>query len=793
MQNKILSLRKFIYEDQAPYCAIQSNLSFAPFVRHLKQKVAGVPHPKSNFYRYALAKLAEYPELEKTLSIEQAASYTDVLDVIYTALSPLLTDEETQLWALSAPGEAEFFYGTNAFYETIDAIAQTGGNFSLMNQNKAEEKKMMSLYGVIAERLFNVKTGMYSSMVHRIIDSKTGLETYYRLSIDWRFVDVYTDETLAQPGLDLIEEFMRGDVDALAMARERFPLDKFRFEGFCAITLKDVTAEYALDAVKNMIISHNDCDTSSNKNHLEAALQTLFGSNRIRFNLLPFFNINGKPLLRNNFGLHSVIYDLVGDETEKQSVYEQFVTEYIANPRRLIFLDISEKQQADSPVLTLLAGVGRIRSYALFPFYYSNRFVGCVELYSREPAVFTAALLPTMAHASDLLAQLLQNIILDFDTEVSAVITDQFTPIQESVRWRFNEAAYNYLNEMYNGTAKPVIEQVGFQDVYPFYGAIDIRNSTIERNDAIRKDLFEHFRLLGDTLKDIKGQVPEAFKDDVMVNFDDWLRDELSEISDRVVLKLDDYLRLQMLPFLRQLRDTYPQLHHVVDAYFESTHPQRGRVFEHRQRLEKSMQTVNQLIGSKLIDLQKELNEVFPGYFEKFRTDGYEFDIYLGQSIAPDRNFEQSFPGIYRLKQLRAMARIAQGTHKLLPYLPTPLRTTQLIFIYENPIDISFRQEEQRFDVEGSYNIRYHVVKKRIDKVHIRHTNERLTQPGTLALVYFNESDAREYLNYIRTLHYEGLLADEVEQLDLEELQGVDGLKALRVRVLVEEDSGSNQ
>ncbi|PST83014.1 GAF domain-containing protein [Pedobacter yulinensis] len=788
MQNKLLSLRKFIYEDRVPQCTIQSNLSFAPFVRHLKKKMDAVPHPKSNFYRYALAKIGEYAELEKTIDTAQAADYPEVLDVIYTALSPLLTDEDSQLWALSAPGEPEFFYGTNSFYETIGNMIKTG-SFSIVDPEKAEAKKMMNLYGLIAERLFHVKTSMYNTTVHRVMDTKTGLETYYRLGIDWRFVDVYSEGDMAQPGPDLMDEFMRGDGNALDLALEHFPLEQFRFEGFCVITLKDVTADYVLDAIKNMIISHNDCDAISNKNELEGALQTLFGSNRIRFNLLPFFHINGKPLLRNNFGLHSLIYDLAGGETANDHIYRQFVTGYLEEPRKLIFLDISEKQQEDSPVLRLLAGTGKIRSYALFPMYYSGRFVGCLELYSKEAAVFNAGLMPTVAHASDLLGQLLQNIITDFNSELAGVITDRFTPIQDAVRWRFNEAAYNYLNEKYQGTEKPAIEPIVFEDVYPFYGAVDIRNSTIERNDAIRKDLFEHFRLLGDTLKAIKVRVPEAFKDDIMVNFDEWLHEELSEISDRVVLKLDDYLRLQMAPFLRQLRDTHAELNGIVETYFESTHPQRGRVFEHRQRLEKSMQTINQHIGTHLLDLQKDLNAVFPGYFEKFRTDGYEFDIYLGQSIAPERPFDLSLRGTYRLMQLRSMAKIAQGTHKLLPYLPTPLRTTQLVFVYENPIDISFRQEEQRFDVEGSYNIRYHVVKKRIDKVHIRHTDERLTQPGTLALVYFNEADAREYLDYIRTLHYEGLLADEVEQLELEVLQGVDGLKALRVKVLTDQEA----
>jgi hypothetical protein len=85
--------------------------------------------------------------------------------------------------------------------------------------------------------------------------------------------------------------------------------------------------------------------------------------------------------------------------------------------------------------------------------------------------------------------------------------------------------------------------------------------------------------------------------------------------------------------------------------------------------------------------------------------------------------------------------------------------------------------------VEGAYNIRYEVVKKRIDKVLIAGTVERLTQPGKIAMVYFNANEATEYQEYIKYLQDSHILNNDLEYLDLEELQGVTGLKALRVGV----------
>lgn len=130
------------------------------------------------------------------------------------------------------------------------------------------------------------------------------------------------------------------------------------------------------------------------------------------------------------------------------------------------------------------------------------------------------------------------------------------------------------------------------------------------------------------------------------------------------------------------------------------------------------------------------------------------------------------------------MAAITKLTRSLLPEMPLPLRTTQLIFAHDRTIDISFRADERRFDVEGTYNIRYQMIKKRIDKVHIRNTDERLTQTDKIALIYFNRKDVEDYLPYLQYLQETGVLQNNLEELELEELQGLSGLKAFRVGVV---------
>jgi hypothetical protein len=79
--------------------------------------------------------------------------------------------------------------------------------------------------------------------------------------------------------------------------------------------------------------------------------------------------------------------------------------------------------------------------------------------------------------------------------------------------------------------------------------------------------------------------------------------------------------------------------------------------------------------------------------------------------------------------------------------------------------------------------MRYEIVKKRIDKALIKGTDERLTQPGKIAIVYSQQKEAQEYHDYIAYLQASGYLTAEIEEVEVEDLQGVPGLKALRVTV----------
>jgi len=174
---------------------------------------------------------------------------------------------------------------------------------------------------------------------------------------------------------------------------------------------------------------------------------------------------------------------------------------------------------------------------------------------------------------------------------------------------------------------------------------------------------------------------------------------------------------------------------------------------------------------------------MFPHYFERFKTDGIEFNMYIGQALVQSKTYNEVHLNNLRLWQLQIMCEMENIVHSIQHKLEHPLQVASLILVQSNSMAIKFRMDEKQFDVDGAYNIRYEIIKKRIDKALIRDSKERLTKPGHIAIVYTTSKDADEYSKYIDFLKDKNYLTGNTEYLELQDLQGISGLKALRVQV----------
>ncbi|HYE57686.1 MAG TPA: hypothetical protein VD948_04240, partial [Rhodothermales bacterium] len=247
------------------------------------------------------------------------------------------------------------------------------------------------------------------------------------------------------------------------------------------------------------------------------------------------------------------------------------------------------------------------------------------------------------------------------------------------------------------------------------------------------------------------------------------------------------FLRDEIEPLFETVRSWSDDTERAVTTYRRALDPELGVLYKRRRAYELSVSALNDVIVRVLEEAQAEAQKIIPHYFERYKSDGVEFNLYAGPTMIEDGEFDALHLESLRLWQLETVCKVARELAALTPTLEVPLQATYLVLAQGAPLDVRFRQDEKRFDVDGAYNARYEIVKKRIDKARIveppEHTGERVTQPGMLAVIYSNAQEASEYHRYLTFLRNEGCLEGEIEDLDVEDLPGVPGLRAYRIGI----------
>jgi len=765
-----------------------SKISFLPFVNYLKDKLTGSSNTTSKIYNYLIERLeAEAALLQPMDDICLLNENQDLLELLGTALFPVVSEQGKNIFAMAVPYQFTFFNYSTPFRRLF--LDEEEEHFLSPADASAEYIKQVQcflIYEHVLEKFYGIKLNGSSDLIYPVVDKDTGMRRYYKLRYDRRFIDIYLKGELPiiQDCSVCLNTFRIMDLE---QQLKKMPLDLFAAVGFAVWIAEDVTAQESLDAIKKILLRKESCDTGI-INDLKKCVHALVGLNEVEVGLTPFMKLNGRFVLDETCVQHGLMgkkWKLTDDKS--MSAYQMYVGFLTEHPEPIPISILDEQMLEIAPFLKGLWEDGA-RSYISYPIQDNDGLLGVLELASPISNQLNLEVMRRIEPAMPLLSLALLKNKDTFNNSIEKLIKEKFTALQPSVEWKFAEVAWEFMynNNNNNNCPQPVTGNVVFNQVYPLYGAIDIRNSSSERSHAIQKDLKAHLDLVDAILDKLQSQIQLPLLEGLKfknLNFRQSIDNGLPAEEE---IRINDFMEKEVTPVFKRLQKINAQTQGIIEEYFVQVNDCSGNLYLFRNEYEASMEAINNTVLRCIEQEEEVVQRSYPHYFEKYKTDGVEYTIYIGQSISPDNQFDLLYLKNIRLWQLRSMAEIAGLTHRLLPSLQVPLQTTQLILIHSQPISISFRKEERRFDVEGSYNIRYEVMKKRLDKVHIRGTMERLTQPGKIAMVYSNPKEAEEYQEYIMFLQSKNLLLPGVEYLELEELQGVVGLKALRVNINLE-------
>jgi hypothetical protein len=761
---------------------IDSKISFLPFVDYLKEKLSTVSQSNSKFFNQLTEHFEKKPALLQPIDdFAVLEEETELLELLCSSLFPVVSEHQKNSFALTVPFQFQLFYNSDCFgkffldYEQEHLLLPEN-----ITGNQLVNIQCTMIYSHVLEKYYGIKLNDDPELVYPISDPGTVFKRYYRIRFDRRFIKVHLKGELPpiQECAVCLNTFRILDLEKQL---QTMPLDLFEIEGFGVWTAEDVTINEALESMKKILLREGECNTGI-ANELKDAIHAIVGLNDIQIGLAPFLKVNNHYVLDENCTRHSIggRYLQTNDQGSL-AAFNMYIEFLMERPEPIAISILDEELVKNIPILGPVYDQG-IRSYINYPMQNSDGLLGLLEIGSSVPNLLNVEVLSRLEPAIPLLSVALIKSIDAFHQKIEKVVKEKFTALQQSVDWKFAEVAWESIRT--NDTVTP---NVIFENVYPLYGAIDIRNSSLERTAAIQKDLVEHLKLIDKILDELCNLIHLPLLEGL--KFKNFTIQQ--SIHDNMLaedeIKINEFLENDVRPVLEHLQKMNHQVQKIVEEYLRMVNNSHSQLYRFRREYEQTLSVINETVLQYLEKEEEAVQQSYPHYFEKYRTDGVEYNIYLGQSIAPDYPFDLLYLRNMRLWQLKSMAEVARITQKLLPSLKVPLQTTQLILLQSQCISIIFRRDERRFDVEGAYNIRYEIIKKRLDKVHLKDTNERLTQPGKIAIVYSNQKEIAEYQQYIEFLQNKKILQPGIEFHDLEELQGVKGLKAMRVNINMED------
>jgi hypothetical protein len=764
-------------------------LSLAPLITFWTQLSAYHEFGRGPIPGLVREKAREAPELAGVIDdLSVIGTHQTFVDLMMTALFPPAFWEQ-EYGAALFPLELRAFYATPPFRRSLmneDGTLQ--GRASFLQKRSVDPamaaERLWLAYELILERVYGLELGGdVPVMMFTTTDSATGLDQHFRLQFDWRFVDVQVVGPKPPLPDGVRQELAAGRIDSEKL-RLMLPPDRFVLRGFMIVKAVDVTDQEVLSSLKRDLIDKDSIVSSSHFLDLQAKLRTFFRRPSLRLGLAA---VEGdRVLVLNDASRHEqacIFADSAHHTTAEftGSLYERAVVQ----DSPVVIEDLVAYPDR-TPVEEELIQSG-VRTFICAPLHYQDRVIGTMELVSDHVGDLNATHLPKLQEVLPLFSMAVQRSVEELNSRIQTVINEQCTAIHPTVEWRFRKAVLNAF-ERQRGSASVVteLEPIVFEGVYPLFGLADIRGSSTQRGRAIQADLLQQLRLASAVIQSASETRPGPALDELAFRIDSRAAQIERGLNSSDEIGVIAFLRTQVEGLLDHLETFGAGVRERIAAYRAGLDPRLGTVYHRRRMFEESVTAIAESISSYLEMEQQVAQGMFPHYFEKQKTDGVDYQIYVGAALLENGRVDPLCLKNLRLWQLMITCGMAVRAHQLRDRLPIPLETTHLILVQHAPLSIRFRFDEKRFDVDGAYDIRYEIMKKRIDKALIQGTAERVTQPGKVALIYSQPGEAQEYRAYIEYLQGLGYLTGGVEQLDLEELQGVQGLRALRVQVALD-------
>ncbi len=745
----------------------KSELNFESLFEYLKAQSERAKGSEKD-YLLDLIKRSKVFDVDGGVSKKMLVEHQDLInELIRTIFPPALTLNEIK--GVTAPWDLEFIYKSERLQGILD---RAGKEYVVTFDGFGDDDLFIAACTYIMGMYYGFPPPAFKPYYFNIPNKQTRRIHSYRLATNVDHIKVKKGKNAKEITQEIYHELIDNFTDVKRW-KKYFPNNSWIIYGFSISNLMDLTADQLINNLTQHLLSGNTDNNWSLVKDISDILNCPIH--------LSFLRLNGKEISQNS-GRDITPMILGGKE---KALAKGYLSKYMykvlledkdhfAVPNIQAF---AEKHQCLA--MGALAKTG-IKSYYAAPVIFQGVSFGIMEIGSEEKGALNSSRRIQIEQLMPIIGIAGKRFLDEHDNRVEAIIQSEFTTIHPSVKWRFvNEAEKIILAEFMEEEYE--IDKIVFKEVLPLFGQLDIRSSSVIRNEGIKKDL--QTQLVGAskvirTANEIQNMPLYEEMIHVIEAYHDQLDYDMVSASEQDIL---GFLKKEVEPIMDHLASTNKKVARAAKSYNRLLNKELGFVYNERESFDNAVNTVNKVLSRYIDTKQVEAQAMFPHHYERYATDGLEFNMYIGESISPGIGYHPMLVKNLRLWQLIVMIEMERAYNEVKRTLEKPLSVAALVLAHSAPLAIQYRMDEKQFDVEGAYNVRYEIIKKRIDKAHIKGTDIRITEPGKMVVVYATDAEEMEYLRYFHFLQSKGYLDKaEPEIVLLEDLQGVSGLKALR-------------
>jgi len=750
-------------------------ISFHLYIEHLEEVARLETGYNAQRAQALLKEIEPYPELRT--GITENSQINNNIQVIQDLLADLFPPSlsKNEIKAITIPFHSIVINQTERLKNILQAA---GPEFDMSIRNFDNHQFYVMSCCLVLNEFYHTNLDFGKPMFYDI-PTALGITRHYRILYNADFLELIPTAKARQLTPEDIT-LLINNYDDLELWKRMFPQGSYILRGFAILNMFDATVENAVSALKGTLITGlNDLDVENDFESIFRSIYKIpdlnigftgFDEEENRFiSIAPIRKI--KSFMLDN-SMEAVCTDILGPKSHKAILGKSGF--FAISDTKQFFLE-----HPDSELAHIFLRQG-INSFILAPVVKDGTLLGVMELVSTRAGELNSVNAHKLEVVMPFLVNTIDRQITATQNQVQAIIQNEYTALHPSVQWKFKKEAKKSI-ERHNNHEDYDLKEIVFENVYPLYGQIDIKGSSETRNISIQKDLDNQVEAVMFLLKNL----PDNTAADLMeklAEFKLFTQDTTHPVRTDMEQYIQHYIEETVHPFLKHESSSVNSPEYI-NMYFNELDRQSGSFYKYRRKYDTTVSTINKKMAALLDERQVEAQQIFPHYYERFKSDGIEHNLYIGASIAPTQTFLLKHFHQLRLWQLQVLCEMEQEHYRFKSSLPYPLEVTTLILAYSTFLSIRFRMDEKRFDVDGTYNARFEIVKKRIDKAHVKNSQERITQSGKITIVYANPNEELEYKGYIEMLQNKGVLTGPVEIMEVEDLQSITGLKALRVAI----------